>query len=109
MQLAHNVNERSQFVKFCARIAQEVAETGGMLSSEALRRLRRELTIYKYHPYSLEEIKSQLANSVVLDLVAQSWQLKVSNSRVQIHVPMQQDNSPIIEKERVRRDRKSVV
>lgn len=94
---------RGQFVIFCARIVQEAAETGGMLSSEALRRLRRELTIYKYHPYSIEEIKLQLANSVVLDLVAQSWQLKVADSRVQIHVPMQQDNSPTVEKERVRR------
>lgn len=94
---------QEQFVKFCARMEQEVGETGGILSSEALRRLRRELTIYKYHPYSIEEIKLRLANSVVVDLVAQSWQLKVADNRVQIHMPLQQDSSPIVEKERVRR------
>lgn len=90
------------FVDFCRRIEKEAKRTGGTLSGQSLRRLRRELALIKNYPYSLEEIKLHLANSVTLDLVAQTWKLKVAEDDVRIHAPLQHDNSPALEKERVR-------
>jgi hypothetical protein len=91
-----------RFVDFCLRVEKEVKRSGGTLSGQALRRLRRELVPLKNYPYSLEEIKLHLANSVTLDLVAQTWKLKVTDAEVRIHTPLQEDSSPALEKERVR-------
>ena len=95
--------QEQRFVDFCGRIEKEAKRTGGTLSGQTLRRLRRELALIKNYPYSLEEIKLHLANSVTLDLVAQTWKLKVSGDEVRIHVPLQHDSSPALEKERVRK------
>jgi hypothetical protein len=51
----------------------------------------------------MEEIKFHLACSVVLDLVAQTWKLKITEDSVVIHSPVQLDNTPALEKERVRK------
>jgi hypothetical protein len=95
--------KEQQFVDFCRRVEKEAKRTGGTLSGQTLRRLRRELALIRNYPYSLEEIKLQLANSVALDLVAQTWKLKVADGEVLIHAPLQHDSSPALEKERVRK------
>src|SRR5687768_5985688 len=83
--------QEHRFVNFCRRVEKETRRTGGTLSGQTLRRLRRELALIKNHPYSLEEIKLHLANSVTLDLVAQTWKLKVIEDEVRIHAPLQHD------------------
>jgi hypothetical protein len=92
-----------RFVEFCSALSQTTKTSDGMLSSQALRRFRRGLAIIKSRPYSMEEIKLHLACSVVLDLVAHTWKLKVTEDGVIVHSPMQLDNSPVLEKERVRK------
>src|ERR1051325_2245821 len=92
-----------RFVEFCSALTQTTKSFDGMLSSQALRRFRQGVEIIKTRPYSMEEIKFHLACSVVLDLVAQTWNLKVTEDGVVVHSPMQLDNSPLLEKERVRK------
>jgi hypothetical protein len=101
-RLGSNELER-RFVEFCSALSQATMTPDGMLSSQALRRFRGGLAIIKGRPYSMEEIKFHLACSVVLDLVTQTWKLKVTEEGVVIHSPVQVDNSPVHEKERVRK------
>ena len=93
-----------RFVDFCSALSQETTMTpDGLLSSQTLRRFRRGLSVIKSRTYSMEDIKFHMACSVVLDLVAQTWKLKVADGGVVIHSPLQLDNSPVLEKERVRK------
>src|ERR1051326_3081151 len=90
-----------QFFEFCSRL-EESTNANGLLSSESLRSLRRELALSKSRPYSIDEIRLNLACSVMLDLVAQTWKLRVTDEGIALHAPVQQESSPLAEKERVR-------
>lgn len=104
LHLDPRLGERQQhFIDFCLRVEKQVKKAGGILSGQVLRRLRREIALIRNHPYSIDEIKLHLASSVTLDLVAQTWTLKVVGKEVRIRAPLSHDNSPILEKERVRK------
>jgi hypothetical protein len=92
-----------QFEQFCIRLKTEALRSDGTLSSQSLSKFRRELSLMKTRPYSTEEIKFYLVCSIVLDLVAQTWKLRVTAEGVAVHAPLQQEQSPLLEKERVRK------
>jgi hypothetical protein len=96
-------DQQPLFIRFCKRIEQEAISNGETVASGAFRHLRGEVALGKYRPHSIEEIRLRLVNNVVLDLVAQGWQLKVEGNHVQIRNPLQHSDSPASEKERVRR------
>src|SRR5690349_18019361 len=94
---------QQRFLEFCARIEKEARRTDGTLSGPVLRRLRREIALVKNHPYSLDDIKLNLALSVTLDLVGQTWRLKVRGEDLFVRAPLIQEGSPALEKERIRK------
>lgn len=96
-------SELSQFVRFCSRLEQGVSNDQGLISSNTLKIFRKELALGTNRPHPVEEIKLRVVQNVILDLVAQNWQLKVDNGVVRIHSPLQQSGSPNDEKERIRR------
>lgn len=95
--------EMSQFVRFCCRLEQEVRDNGGLISSSTLKIFRKEVALGPNRPHPLGEIKLRVIQNVMLDLIAQSWQLRVDGNVVRIHSPSQQSGSPADEKERIRR------
>src|SRR5262245_948892 len=80
LHLDPRLDSQEPFVEFCRCIEREVKRTEGILSGQGLRNLRRDVALIKNHPYPLEQIRLHLANSVALDLVAQTWKLKVRGS-----------------------------
>lgn len=95
---------RRQFVKFCKRVDIENQVPNEEQRSQALRSLRDEASLVNANaPLSDDWVKLQLAKSVVLDLVGQSWQFKIDRGKVHVHSPQVSQGSTIDEKNRVRR------
>src|SRR5207248_9128103 len=79
-----------QFVEFCKRVACEGAKQDEPARIEGLRRLRREMaTASDLGSVTTETVQLKIAGNVVLDLAAQSWQLKVEKGSVKVHSPLQ--------------------
>jgi hypothetical protein len=102
---------RNDFIDFCRRVESELAKSdrtprieasqNGSYNNDSLKRLRREILPSKDESLRQEEIKLELVKSIILDLVAQDWNVQC-DTQVKISPPPQHD-SPKEEKERIRR------
>jgi hypothetical protein len=54
-------------------------------------------------PLSTRKLRTRLAQSLLLDLVDQGWQVRVSNGKAAIHAPLTEGESPEQTKKRIRR------
>lgn len=95
--------QQGAFLKFCRRIERARVTGGGVIGSNELKELRGEDALSAQRPHAVEEIKLRLVVNVILDLVAQGWSLKTKANHVFVRSPLQLNNSPADEKDRVRK------
>jgi hypothetical protein len=94
---------KSHFLRFCRQIERLVNVHDGRITSEDLRRLRAQTALRPVRPQGIAEIKLHVVENVILDLIAQGWLIRTDSKSVKIHAPLLRHDSPLDEKERIRR------
>jgi hypothetical protein len=88
---SHGADVFSQTVRALSRRAQD-----------AVPKHRQGLLAELGQPLSMSELRTRLAQSLLLDLVDQGWQVRVANGTPAIHAPRTEGESPGQTKERIR-------
>jgi Domain of unknown function (DUF4338) len=71
-------------------------------AQDAVAKHRKQLLEELREPLSTRKLRTRLAQSLLLDLVDQGWQVRVSGGKAAIHAPRTEGESPEQTKERIR-------
>jgi hypothetical protein len=85
------VESHEIFINFCNRIKGEIRGADGKIRAHLLEQLKREINGTNELSNN-DNVDSLFVKNVILDLVAQGWELKVESSKVQICSPLPQDD-----------------
>jgi uncharacterized protein (UPF0305 family) len=76
---------RERFINFCKKVEREFKQSGLAERAEVFVQIRDELA--RDHPVQGEDLELLFVNSVILDLVAQGWDLSVTKKDVTVKPP----------------------